>query len=145
MPSRSAGALSNIGAAMTKPPSVSRGLRGGVFLRSRARDCSFSLFISRIVPPRFLGEEWPDFGGPERLFRSASAEWMVWLRILVQKARAYRQSLNSILDACSRRLSGLDVNAKPARTTRLFPLFSSTACFPPGPLVNRTQSSGALP
>jgi hypothetical protein len=38
-----------IRAAITKPPSGSRGLRGGVFLRSRARDCSFSLFITKIV------------------------------------------------------------------------------------------------
>src|SRR6267143_1176985 len=49
MPSRSARALSSIRAAMTKPPSGSRGLRGGVFLKSRARDCSFSLFITKIV------------------------------------------------------------------------------------------------
>src|SRR6478752_7449822 len=45
MPSRSARALSSIRAAMTKPPSVSRGLRGGVFLKSRASCLSLSVFI----------------------------------------------------------------------------------------------------
>src|SRR6478672_3164783 len=45
MPSRSARALSSIRAAMTNPPSVSRGLWGGVFLRSRANCLSLSVFI----------------------------------------------------------------------------------------------------
>src|SRR4030081_1817581 len=45
MPSRSARALSSIRAAMTNPPSVSRGLRGGVFLRSRASCLNLSVFI----------------------------------------------------------------------------------------------------
>src|SRR6266576_4098147 len=45
MPSRSARALSSIRAAMTNPPSVSRGLCGGVFLRSRASCLSLSVFI----------------------------------------------------------------------------------------------------
>jgi len=54
MPSRSARALSSIRAAMTKPPSVSRGLRGGVFRKSRARSWSFSLFIAEIVSLSFF-------------------------------------------------------------------------------------------
>src|SRR5689334_5975526 len=45
MPNRSARALSSIRAAMTNPPSVSRGLRGGVLRRSRAKVCKRSLFI----------------------------------------------------------------------------------------------------
>src|SRR4030095_41401 len=45
MPSRSARALSSIRAAMTNPPSVSRGLWGGVFLKSRASCFSLSVFI----------------------------------------------------------------------------------------------------
>src|SRR3990172_4693707 len=52
MPSRSARALSTIRAAMTKPPSVSRGLRGGVVRRSRASDRTRSMFIVSIaIPP----------------------------------------------------------------------------------------------
>src|SRR5215471_4280807 len=45
MPSRSARALSSIRAAMTNQPSVSRGLCGGVFLKSRASCLSLSVFI----------------------------------------------------------------------------------------------------
>src|SRR4051794_31300188 len=45
MPSRSARALSSIRAAMTNPPSVSRGLCGGVFLKSRASCLSLSVFM----------------------------------------------------------------------------------------------------
>src|SRR4029077_15880769 len=45
MPSRRARALSSIRAAMTNPPSTSRGLCGGVFLRSRANCLSLSVFI----------------------------------------------------------------------------------------------------
>src|SRR4030095_7265604 len=45
MPNKSARALSSIRAAMTNPPSVSRGLRGGVLRKSRASVCSRSLFM----------------------------------------------------------------------------------------------------
>src|SRR5258708_25464288 len=45
MPNRSPRALSSIRAAMTNPPSVSRGLRGGIFLRSRAIASKRSLSI----------------------------------------------------------------------------------------------------
>src|SRR5215813_1346084 len=45
MPRRSARALSSIRAAMTNSPSVSRGLCGGVFLKSRASCFSLSVFI----------------------------------------------------------------------------------------------------
>src|SRR4029077_13184636 len=45
MPSRRARALSSIRAAMTNPPSTSRGLCGGVFLKSRASCLSLSVFI----------------------------------------------------------------------------------------------------
>src|SRR5678815_297238 len=45
MPNKSARALSSILAAMTNPPSVSRGLCGGVLRRSRANVCRRSLFM----------------------------------------------------------------------------------------------------
>src|SRR4051794_5849345 len=49
MPSRFARALSSIRAAITNPPSFSRGLRGGVFLKSRANPFTFSSFISYLL------------------------------------------------------------------------------------------------